>query len=222
MRASFDTGQVDAALAGTPLARQVHHVASTGSTNALALEAAQAGVATGVWLADEQTAGRGRSGHTWHSAAGDGLYVSVLLRPRLFGADALKLSLAAGLAAKHVVVEAGGIPAAQVDLRWPNDLMITGLDAILIPLLRELVRQVDLVEAEAADIPTGEAPLALRFERASNWVRGLAVDVAEGDGYTGVTDGLNAHGLLRVRLPDGSTRTVRHGGVRRVGQNQGG
>jgi BirA family biotin operon repressor/biotin-[acetyl-CoA-carboxylase] ligase len=129
MRASFDTGQVDAALAGTPLARQVHHVASTGSTNALALEAAQAGVATGVWLADEQTAGRGRSGHTWHSAAGDGLYVSVLLRPRLFGADALKLSLAAGLAAKHVVVEAGGIPAAQVDLRWPNDLMITGLGA---------------------------------------------------------------------------------------------
>lgn len=282
MRASFDLGQVEAALAGTPFAHHLHHVASTGSTNALALEAAQAGVATGVWLADEQTAGRGRGGHTWHSSVGDGLYVSVLLRPRLFGADALKLSLAAGLAAKHAIAEAGGIPAERIDLRWPNDLMITGRDgeqrkfggiltessmdggdgalayavigvgmnlnhaampaelsdlatslylaggelvsreAILIEMLCELAVQVNLVEAEAGGIPKVQVSLSLRFERASTWVRGLSVHVAEGDGYTGVTDGLDPHGLLRVRLANGSTRTVRHGSVRRSGQGQGG
>ena len=36
---------------------------------------------SGVWVADEQTAGRGRGGHGWHSVAGDGLYVSALVAP---------------------------------------------------------------------------------------------------------------------------------------------
>ena len=68
----------------------------------LALEAAQAGAAHGsVWVADEQTAGRGRSDHTWHSAAGDGLYVSVLLRPQMALVEALWLSLATGLAVRQ-------------------------------------------------------------------------------------------------------------------------
>ena len=46
------------------------------------------------YLADEQTAGRGRGDHGWHSAPGAGLYVSVLLRPRVAPADVLWLSLA--------------------------------------------------------------------------------------------------------------------------------
>ena len=57
----------------------VKHLPSVGSTNTLATEAAQAGAREGVWVADEQTAGRGRGGHGWHSAAGDGLYVSALV-----------------------------------------------------------------------------------------------------------------------------------------------
>jgi BirA family biotin operon repressor/biotin-[acetyl-CoA-carboxylase] ligase len=40
--------------------------------------------------------------------------------------------------------------------------------------------------------------------------------VEEEDGYTGVTAGLDERGLLRVRLDDGTTRVVRHGGVRRI------
>ena len=122
----FDLPSVQSALAGTPFAATLTHLPTTSSTNTLAIAAAQAGTPTGVWVAEEQTAGRGRGGHTWHSAAGDGLYVSVLLRPRLKGADALKLSLAAGLAAQAAVLEATGIP---IDLRWPNDLMVTGPDA---------------------------------------------------------------------------------------------
>ena len=69
----FDLAKVDAEIAGTEFAGRVLHFASVGSTNALALEAAQAGARVGVWVADEQTAGRGRGGHGWHSAAGDGL-----------------------------------------------------------------------------------------------------------------------------------------------------
>ncbi len=113
--------EVEAAISGTQFASHLHHLTSTPSTNTLALEAAQQGVSTGVWVADAQTAGRGRGGHTWLSTPGDGLYVSILVRPTLIGADTLKLSLAAGLAASRAIAQ---ICHHDIDLRWPNDLML--------------------------------------------------------------------------------------------------
>src|ERR1700753_831150 len=92
----------------------------TGSTNQLALEAAQAGARRGIWVADEQTAGRGRGGHSWHSTRGDGLYVSVLVTPELPLDRALWLSLATGLAVQRAILTMTGI---RIDLRWPNDLL---------------------------------------------------------------------------------------------------
>ncbi len=74
-----------------------------------------------MWVADEQTAGRGRSGHGWHSTAGDGLYVSVLIRPKIALVDALWLSLATGLAAQAAIAAVTGL---KPDIRWPNDLLI--------------------------------------------------------------------------------------------------
>jgi BirA family transcriptional regulator, biotin operon repressor / biotin---[acetyl-CoA-carboxylase] ligase len=105
----------------TTLFRRVQCFESVPSTNSLALDAAERGEPEGtVFLADEQTAGRGRGGHTWHSQRGDGIYCSVILRPRLAPADALFISLAAGLAVVAAVEEACGIRA---DLRWPNDVL---------------------------------------------------------------------------------------------------
>ncbi len=76
-----------------------------------------------VWLAEEQTAGRGRAGHVWKSNAMDGIYCSVLLRPRLAPAEAIILSLAAGLAVVDAVHE---VTRLWGDLRWPNDVMMGG------------------------------------------------------------------------------------------------
>jgi BirA family biotin operon repressor/biotin-[acetyl-CoA-carboxylase] ligase len=117
----FDLAALDAAIAATAFTGQVQHFASVGSTNALALEAAQAGARVGAWVADEQTAGRGRGGHGWHSAAGDGLYVSALIAPPLPMTMALWLSLATGLAARAAIREVMGM---AVDIRWPNDLLL--------------------------------------------------------------------------------------------------
>ena len=122
MADSFDLSTVQAALAGTAFAGHLQHLPTVGSTNLLALEAAQAGAEHGsVWVADEQTAGRGRGGHTWHSIPGDGLYLSVLLRPRMALVDALWLSLATGLAARAAIAAVTGL---RPDIRWPNDLLI--------------------------------------------------------------------------------------------------
>lgn len=118
----YDLAALDAALARTIFAGKFHFQASTGSTNSDAMAAARNGARHGsVWFADEQTAGRGRGDHAWHSAVAQGLYVSVLLRLPIASADMPLMPLAAGLAAASAVHAASGL---TVDLRWPNDLLI--------------------------------------------------------------------------------------------------
>ena len=117
----IDLAALDAEIAATAFAGQVQHFASVGSTNALALEAAQAGARVGAWVADEQTAGRGRGGHGWHSAAGDRIYVSALIAPSLPMTMALWLSLATGLVGQAAIHAVTGMKA---DICWPNDLLL--------------------------------------------------------------------------------------------------
>jgi BirA family biotin operon repressor/biotin-[acetyl-CoA-carboxylase] ligase len=98
------------------------HFATIDSTNRRAMEAAADGAPEGsIFTADEQTAGRGRGDHRWHSPAGEGLYVSVVLRPKLPPNDALWLSLIAGLAVHAAVLK---VTSIAPDLRWPNDIML--------------------------------------------------------------------------------------------------
>jgi BirA family transcriptional regulator, biotin operon repressor / biotin---[acetyl-CoA-carboxylase] ligase len=118
----FDLPKLEAALTGTIYAGKLHFAPVTESTNSDALEAARTGAPHGsVYFADEQLAGRGRGNHGWHSAAGEGLYVSVLLRPPIPAARLPLLPFAAGLAAADAINETTGL---TVDLRWPNDLLI--------------------------------------------------------------------------------------------------
>jgi len=120
---TFDLKEVESGLSGTEFFGQVRHFPSVDSTNTLALEAAQAGAQRGVWIADEQTAGRGRGGHSWHSIVGDGLYVSILVTPALPIRMGLWIALATGLATKQAILEVSGLDA---DIRWPNDLLVNG------------------------------------------------------------------------------------------------
>jgi BirA family biotin operon repressor/biotin-[acetyl-CoA-carboxylase] ligase len=77
-------------------------------------------------VADEQTAGRGRRGHTWFSPPGSGLYVSVVLAPASAAADPARatalLTLAAGVALAEGIEQATGL---RLDLKWPNDLQVS-------------------------------------------------------------------------------------------------
>jgi BirA family biotin operon repressor/biotin-[acetyl-CoA-carboxylase] ligase len=118
----YDLAALEAELAGTIFAGKLHYACATGSTNADAVAAARAGEPHGsVFLADEQRAGRGRSDHGWFSKAGDGLYVSILLRPRIPIARLTFLPLIAGLACVEAIRSAADLNA---DLRWPNDVLI--------------------------------------------------------------------------------------------------
>jgi BirA family biotin operon repressor/biotin-[acetyl-CoA-carboxylase] ligase len=120
---------LDARAIGERLAdREVHWppptvLASTGSTNADALERARSGAPEGtVIVADEQTAGRGRLGRSWVSAPGEGLWFSVLIRMDPGPARGL-LPLLAGVAVAESVRRRG----VDAGLKWPNDVVVEGL-----------------------------------------------------------------------------------------------
>jgi BirA family biotin operon repressor/biotin-[acetyl-CoA-carboxylase] ligase len=118
----YDLAGLESALTETIFAGKLHFLPVTDSTNSDAIDAARSGAPHGsVYFADEQLAGRGRGDHAWHSAAGKGLYVSILLRPQTPAQSLPLLPLVAGLAAAEAIEAASGL---EIDLRWPNDLLI--------------------------------------------------------------------------------------------------
>lgn len=260
---TFDLRELDRRLAGTPFAGKVRHFPSIHSTNTLAMREAEQGQESNtVYIADEQTAGRGRGAHGWHSAAGSGLYVSILLRPQIAPADILWLSLAAGLAVQAAVRD---VTSIAPDIRWPNDLLfsrrkfggiLTELNAevtrvrhavigiglnvhqpsfppelagiatslrietgndwprqeLLIAVLHRLQNEIERLTASFAHA-SDPGEIRTRLASASSWIQGKSVIVTEADTFSGITDGLDSRGFLRVRTPQG-IRTVLSGGVR--------
>jgi BirA family biotin operon repressor/biotin-[acetyl-CoA-carboxylase] ligase len=73
-----------------------------------------------IVVADHQTAGRGRLGHTWEAPAGKALLVSVLLRPPA-ERNIAEISLVAGVAVADALERTLGL---SVQLKWPNDVML--------------------------------------------------------------------------------------------------
>jgi BirA family biotin operon repressor/biotin-[acetyl-CoA-carboxylase] ligase len=197
-----------------------------------------------VVIAEEQTAGQGRHGHSWHSSAGDGIYCSLVLR------QSPVLTLALGLAAHSAIFEATG----QVcDLRWPNDLMLAGkkvagilaqaagADAIagiginvnqtafpddvasLATSLRlEAGRPFSREEILLALLPAIDTMVALEkdavlqsFTHLSSFAFGRRVQVDLPEGVIeGTTAGLDPAGFLIVRQDDGTDTLIVAGGVR--------
>jgi len=94
------------------------------STNTLLKQMALSGAPAGsLCLCETQTAGKGRLGRSWHSPAGQGLWLSVLLRPRIQPEQAPLVTLCAALAMAQAVNEATGLDAR---IKWPNDLVLEG------------------------------------------------------------------------------------------------
>ena len=109
---------------GSLFGKRFHHFFKTDSTNHVAMELGYAGEPEGaVVLAEEQTAGRGRAGRTWHSERGTGIYVTLLLRPKLAPVQAPLLTMLTGLSARAAIQAQTGL---QVQLKWPNDLLLAG------------------------------------------------------------------------------------------------
>jgi len=219
------------------LSRRVYYYRSIDST----MTAAAVLPLGSIVLAEEQTAGQGRHGHSWHSEPFAGIYCSIVLPP------APLLTLALGLA----TAEAIGIPC---DLRWPNDVMIgnrktagilvnlvdgkavagiginvnhtglpTDLEATSLrlaaghPFEREPILNA-LFDAVPAFTALPPEDILRLFTKASSYAAGRRVVVHQPDGVVrGTTAGLNPNGFLIVRKDDGTETLILAGGVRAAG-----
>lgn len=109
--------------ADTPVSalRVVDEIPSTNTALcALAREGAPHGT---VLIAASQTAGRGRRGRSFFSPDGTGLYISVLLRPTIPAARAVRITTAAAVAAAEAIADTVGV---QTQIKWVNDLYLDG------------------------------------------------------------------------------------------------
>jgi BirA family biotin operon repressor/biotin-[acetyl-CoA-carboxylase] ligase len=171
-------GVIEPLISGTIFAHKLRHYFHIPSTNTTAMELAADGAPEGTaLLAEEQTAGRGRGGHSWVSTPSLGIYCSAILRPQVSPADSLIISLMAGLAVRAAIEEVTGI---KPDLRWPNDVMIgeKKFCGILTELSAEVMRVRHVVIGIGINVnhdqfPDELQPIAtsLRIESGRPWSR---------------------------------------------------
>lgn len=213
----FDSNRFNAErrAAGAELGAPLSYLAVTGSTNDDALQAARHGAAHGaLFVADAQTRGRGRRGHSWHAAPGESLLFSLVLRPQLGLAQISALTLAIGLALRDAIAPLLPTP---LRIKWPNDLYAA--DKKLAGVLVESQLQGDELQAvvvgvglnvtthsfppEIAERATSLAlSAATELDRERLLARLLVaiearVSAYEQDGLRGILDELNAVDALR-------------------------
>jgi BirA family biotin operon repressor/biotin-[acetyl-CoA-carboxylase] ligase len=196
-------------------------------------------------IADIQTAGIGRQGHTWHSDDPGGLYISVILR--IAGSTPI-LTMALGLAVQRAVND---LAQVSTDLRWPNDVLLNErkLAGILVQAAEgALIAGIGLNVNQSAFPPELSAiATSLQIETGREHSKDALADriiaeslryatlskqeilhrfeenstwprgkaVAVDDTIRGVTAGLDENGFLLVQTPE-KLETIIAGGVRPI------
>ena len=114
--------ELQAELGSAVIGREIIVLEQTGSTNDAILQVATADSNEGLVLfAEHQTAGRGQHGNRWESAAGKGLWFSILLRPRIHLASSPQLTAWAAEAISDAIQNEFPLTPA---IKPPNDVQI--------------------------------------------------------------------------------------------------
>jgi BirA family transcriptional regulator, biotin operon repressor / biotin---[acetyl-CoA-carboxylase] ligase len=161
-----------------------------------------------IVVADHQTAGRGRLGHTWEAPAGKALLVSVLLRPPA-ERNIAEISLVAGVAVADALERTLGL---SVQLKWPNDVMLRrrkvagclaeARDGVVVLGIGVNVNQTrDELPPNAGSVLTLTGRELDREELLTMILDDLAARYADwcGDGLDAVYEGLGPRDFLRGR-----------------------
>lgn len=132
--------QLETIVSESTLLEKAYHLETVGSTNAFLKEQAKR-VNTALVVADAQSAGRGRLGRSWESAKGEGLWMSMLLRPPIQPLKASMLTQVVAVSMAKAIREVAGI---QVQIKWPNDLMVGNRKVC--GILTEMAAEINAIE----------------------------------------------------------------------------
>jgi BirA family biotin operon repressor/biotin-[acetyl-CoA-carboxylase] ligase len=197
---------------------------TVASTNAEALALGRGGERGPLWImARQQSAGRGRRGHTWVSPPGN-LYTTLLLHDPAPAELAPELSFVTALALHDAIGERAPKLRSELKLKWPNDLLLGGAKVAGILIESERVDDKLTVvigigvncQHHPADTPYPATDLAVAgadisiesvfwalsgtmVERLAQWHRGTGFAAIRADW---VARAAGIGGDMRVRLPD--------------------
>lgn len=120
------------------IGKNILHFDTIGSTNDYAKKIGNELIDGSVIISEEQTKGKGRLGRVWESKAGEGIWMSIILKPDLIPNKAPFITLIAGAS----IVKALNILGVDAKIKWPNDIIINNkkLSGILTELSAEIGR----------------------------------------------------------------------------------
>jgi BirA family biotin operon repressor/biotin-[acetyl-CoA-carboxylase] ligase len=145
---------------------RIHYFREIGSTMDAARELARKGAAEGtIVIAETQTRGRGRLSREWLSPRG-GIYLTLILRPRISPAYAPRINLMASIAVASTIRKLFGLRA---ELKWPNDVQIGGKKVC--GILAEMNAEMDVVNFVNIGIGTNVNNSVSRFREVGTSLR---------------------------------------------------
>jgi BirA family biotin operon repressor/biotin-[acetyl-CoA-carboxylase] ligase len=104
------------------IGKKVYYFDSVSSTMDAALQLGIKGSTEGtIILAETQTKGRGRLGRNWFSPKYKGIYLSLILRPKILPNQTPLLTLMAAVSICEAIKEKTGL---NCQIKWPNDILI--------------------------------------------------------------------------------------------------
>ncbi len=122
--------------------KEIFYYDTIDSTNNKAKELAAGGAPEGsIVIAEQQSAGRGRKGRSWLSSTGEGLYISLILRPIIPPTEVSKITLMTAVAISEALLNFTNI---KVKIKWPNDILVNGKK--LAGILTEMSMEVDAID----------------------------------------------------------------------------
>ena len=123
------------------LARKIFAYSCVDSTNDIAYRLAEDSQPEGsLIIAEQQSKGKGRMGRSWVSPAGSGIYMSLILRPRIPIDHIGKMTLMTAVAVAKTIRDITGLGAM---IKWPNDIYINGLKVC--GILTQISAEPDLI-----------------------------------------------------------------------------
>lgn len=118
-------------------ARKLYYYDETDSTNTRAKLAGETACEHGaLFVANRQTAGKGRRGHSWSSDKGTTISMSYLLKPDIDISCVSRITLVAALSLAHALRQIDGV---NPQIKWPNDVVSNGKK--LVGILTEMTSE---------------------------------------------------------------------------------
>lgn len=117
----------------------IHHLQTIDSTNEYLKRIGDKSTDGTVVISEEQTRGKGRMGRTWQSKSGEGIWMSLLLKPNIIPFKAPFITLVAGVSVVTALRKLN-VPA---QIKWPNDIILN--DKKICGILTELSAEIERV-----------------------------------------------------------------------------